>query len=359
MSSTYRLLGPILRKIPANLAHNLTIGALQNGIVPKFKGKFPSSLAVNIGHLAFDHPLGLAAGFDKNAQAINALAKTGHAHMEVGAVTPKPQKGNEQPTIFRDPDNKAIINRMGFNNHGLKSLLQNLERYQGDIPIGVNIGKNKTSTDPVHDYQMLAQNLAGKVDWLTINVSSPNTPGLRDLQNIDQLKEIITAVKHEVHTVLIKNNPQTHKPTLIMVKIAPDLSDNAIVDLAHLFQQEKIDAVITTNTTLDRPIYLRSSFAKEQGGLSGKPLYDISLHVQDVMASELKGAIPIIATGGIDTIQKTWERIAHGATLVQLYTAMIWEGPHLSARIAQGLATMLQEKNYDSIQQVIGSYLSK
>ncbi len=359
MSSSYRLLGPILRRMPANFAHNLTIGALQNGLVPRFKGKFPSSLNVKIGHLSFAHPIGLAAGFDKNAQAINALAKTGHAHMEVGAITPKAQEGNQQPTIFRDPHNKAIINRMGFNNHGLETLLQNLEKYQGSIPIGVNIGKNKTSADPISDYQMLAKNLAGKVDWLTINVSSPNTPGLRDLQNTDSLKDIIQAVKKEVHDVLLASDPQTHKPTLIMVKIAPDLNDHAVIDLAHLFQQEAIDAIITTNTTLDRPIYLRSSFAKEQGGLSGKPLYDLSLHVQDVMASELKGAIPIIATGGVDTTQKAWERIAHGATLVQLYTAMIWEGPHLSARIAQGLAAMLQEKGYDNIQQVMGSYLSE
>ncbi|MFV0431462.1 MAG: quinone-dependent dihydroorotate dehydrogenase [Alphaproteobacteria bacterium] len=350
MSLSYKITGPFIRMLSANQAHDIGLLGLKKGLVCPYKKPFDERLNINFKGLNFPHPIGLAPGFDKDAEAINPLAKTGLGHMEVGGVTPKPQSGNLRPTIFRSPKDQAIINRMGFNNKGLDVFLSNIKQYHASLPLGVNIGKNKTSEDAVADYQYLATHLANHVDWITINVSSPNTPGLRNLQEVSSLKTIIQTVKKEVQGA--------EKQPLIFVKIAPDLNENDLIDLAHLFKTEVIDAVVTTNTTISRPDSINRQFAKEQGGLSGRPLFDLSLHIQKVMATELKNSeVKIIGSGGIYDIGTAWQRIIYGASLLQIYSAMVWQGPYLAAEIAQDLSQKLVQEGFDNIKQAIGSAL--
>ncbi len=351
MELLYKITGPFIRKLPANQAHDFTIKGLKYApFIKAIKMPADSTLQIKWKDKIFAHPIGLAAGFDKNGEVINPLSKLGFAHMEVGAVTPKAQSGNPRPTIFREPVHQAIINRMGFNNKGLDVMEANLKAYKGAIPIGVNIGKNKTASDALGDYKILTQKLAAYVDWITINVSSPNTPGLRDLQNIESLAEIIQTVKKQVEN-------QQNRP-FILVKIAPDLNENDLVDLAHMFKKQKIDGVVTTNTTLSRPAILSEKFAKEAGGLSGRPLFDLSLHIQKIIATELKDTdIKIIGSGGIENIDTAWQRILYGASFIQIYTAMIWKGPYLAAHIAKQLSQKLQKEGVKNISEVIGTAL--
>lgn len=351
MDISYKILGPLIRRLPANKAHDVTIAGLKyHPFLYAHKRSEDSALKQEFKGRLFNHPIGLAPGFDKNAEVINPLAKLGFGHLEVGAVTPKAQAGNPRPTIFRSPSNQAIINRMGFNNKGLDVMKGNLKNYKGDLPIGVNIGKNKLSTDAIADYEILTQNLAAHVDWITINVSSPNTPGLRDLQNLKDLQAIIE--------VVIKSANQSPKKPLIFVKIAPDLNENDLVDLAHMFKKQNIDGVVTTNTTLSRPDILSPSFAGEAGGLSGRPLFDLSLNIQKIMAAELKGShIKIIGSGGIEDINTAWQRIIYGASFLQIYTAMIWKGPQLAAQLAEQLSQKLKQEGMSHISEAIGSAL--
>ncbi len=349
MDILYKITGPFIRKLSGNKAHDLAIVSLKySPFIMPVKQQFDSALQIKWKNKIFLHPIGLAPGFDKNAEVANSLAKLGFAHLEVGAATPEPQAGNPKPTIFRDAQSQAIINRMGFNNKGLAVIQQNLKNYKAHIPIGVNIGKNKMSIDALADYEILTQKLASYVDWITINVSSPNTPGLRDLQNIESLKEIIKTVQNQVKD--IQNRP------FILVKIAPDLNENDLVDLAQMFKNQKIDAVVTTNTTLSRPSFLSSDFSAEAGGLSGRPLFDLSFHVQKIMASELKDTdIKIIASGGIEDSDTAWQRIIYGASFLQIYTALIWKGPYLAAKMAKQLSKKLKQEGFEHISQAVGS----
>lgn len=350
MNMLYKLSGPFIRKLSGNQAHDFGIWSLKSGLVQPYQQEFDMRLSMNFKGLKIAHPIGLAPGFDKNAEAVNQLAEIGFGHIEVGAVTPKAQEGNPKPTIFRDEAHQAIINRMGFNNEGVEAFCQNISGYNHKIPIGVNIGKNKETQDAASDYMRLAASLADKVDWVTINVSSPNTPNLRNLQAIDSLRSIIDTVKNQIALI--------PSPPLLFVKIAPDLNAEDLVDLAALFKEEEIDAVVTTNTTISRPEGLEAEFAAEQGGLSGRPLFDLSLEVQKIMATELKGSnVAIIGSGGIYDVETAWQRIIYGASLLQLYTAMIWQGPYLAAEIAQGLTAKLDENGFDTISDAIGSAL--
>lgn len=348
MEIFYKITGPLIRKLPANWAHDLAIlGLKYNPFIGAAKIAQDKALQMEWKDKVFAHPIGLAPGFDKNAEVINALSQLGFAHMEVGAVTVKAQSGNPRPTIFREPAHKAIINRMGFNNKGLAAVECNLQSYKGGIPLGVNIGKNKITANARGDYSLLTQKLAAYVDWITINVSSPNTPGLRDLQNIESLAEIIQIVKEQVKNT--QNRP------FILVKIAPDLNENDLVDLAQMFKKQSVDGVVTTNTTLARPAGLSEKFAAQAGGLSGRPLFDLSLHVQKIIASELKNTpIKIIASGGIEDGETAWQRIIYGASFVQIYTAMIWKGPYLSAHIARQLSKKLQQEGIKHISDAVG-----
>lgn len=350
MNILYKLSGPFIRKLSGNQAHDFGIWSLKSGLVPPYQQSFNPRLAMDFKGLKMAHPIGLAPGFDKNAVAVNQLVNLGFGHIEVGAVTPKAQDGNPKPTIFRSESTQAIINRMGFNNKGIEEFCKNISGYNHQIPLGVNIGKNKETEDAANDYMRLAAGLADKVDWITINVSSPNTPNLRNLQEIDSLRGIIDTVKNQIALI--------PSPPLLFVKIAPDLNAEDLVELAVLFKEEAIDAVVTTNTTISRPSGLEPEFAAEQGGLSGKPLFDLSLEVQKIMATELKGSnVAIVGSGGVYDVETAWQRIIYGASLLQLYTAMIWQGPYLAAEIAQGLTAKLDENDFDTITDAIGSAL--
>ncbi len=313
----YRLAFNIFfKRIDPELAHEL--GAL----VIRMAGRLPKSKpnsSVEIRGMHFTNRIGMAAGFDKNAKLVRDLFKLGFGHVEIGTVTPKPQAGNPKPRLFRIPSLRALINRMGFNNHGAQEIanrLRKLRNSAGPLPvIGVNIGKNKLTepTQAAADYEFCAELLAPYADYLAVNVSSPNTPGLRDLQQIESLRPILTAVKNKSHG----------KP--VLVKIAPDLSDEDAVAIARLVDELDLAGVIATNTTITRP-QVDLPNLQEQGGLSGRPLADRSKEVLTLLRATLPRRI-IVSVGGVETAQDVQERLALGADLVQGYTGFVYFGP--------------------------------
>ncbi len=306
----------IFKRIDPELAHEL--GAL----VIRIAGWLPKSMSnssVEIHGMHFTNRIGMAAGFDKNAKLVRGLFKLGFGHVEIGTVTPKPQAGNPKPRLFRIPSLRALINRMGFNNDGAQEIanrLRKLRNSAGPLPvIGVNIGKNKLTepTQAAADYEFCAELLAPYADYLAVNVSSPNTPGLRDLQQIDSLRPILTAVK----------NKSLGKP--VLVKIAPDLLDEDAVAIARLVDELDLAGVIATNTTITRP-QLDLPNLQEQGGLSGRPLADRSKEVLTLLRATLPKRI-IVSVGGVETAQDVQERLELGADLVQGYTGFVYFGP--------------------------------
>lgn len=334
MSSFYKLARPALFKMDAEDAHSMTINALKTGLVPLCAAPTPH-LKQTVFGIEFPNPVGLAAGFDKNADVIAPMLKMGFGYVEVGTVTPKPQEGNPRPRIFRDPAHGAVINRMGFPNKGLAIFKSNLEAFRknhGMQPVvGVNIGMNKDQTDPAADYTLLISELANLASYLSVNISSPNTPGLRNLQDKEHLAPLLDT--------LIKTREATDndKYTPLLVKLAPDLNDDQQHDIAAVLKNSGIDGVILTNTTLARPDHLNDNFKAEKGGLSGAPLTDSSTTIIRNFNSELQGALPIIGIGGISSAKDAQDKISAGASLIQLYTGLIYEGPGLPAKICKGL----------------------
>ncbi|MEY3971927.1 MAG: hypothetical protein RLY84_320 [Actinomycetota bacterium] len=313
----YRLVFNIFfKRIDPELAHEL--GALVIRIAGWLPKLMPNS-TVEIQGMHFTNRIGMAAGFDKNAKLVRGLFKLGFGHVEIGTVTPKPQTGNPKPRLFRIPSLRALINRMGFNNDGAQEIanrLRKLRNSAGALPvIGVNIGKNKLTepTQAAADYEFCAEQLAPYADYVAVNVSSPNTPGLRDLQQIESLRPILTAVK----------NKSLGKP--VLVKIAPDLSDEDAVAIARLVDELDLAGVIATNTTTTRP-QVDLPNLQEQGGLSGRPLADRSKEVLTLLRATLPNRI-IVSVGGVETAQDVQERLALGADLVQGYTGFVYFGP--------------------------------
>jgi dihydroorotate dehydrogenase len=311
----------LLHKLPAETAHNLAIWALSNELVPSYT---PPAKEVKLFGLTFANPLGMAAGFDKNAKAIDGLFKLGFGFVEVGTVTPRPQKGNPKPRLFRLTPDSAIINRLGFNNLGIEEFLKNFARHKHQGIVGINIGANKDSADMMEDYMVLIEKTAPLADYITINISSPNTPGLRDLQKKEAVHVLLSKIKgiHE---------SQKRKPPLL-VKIAPDLEDDAVYAVAEVALQLGIDGIIATNTTIARPA-LKSANASQQGGLSGKPLTAKSTDVIKKIHSHTSGKLPIIGVGGVFNKQDYDDKIAAGASLVQVYTGLIYQGPNIVKNI--------------------------
>jgi dihydroorotate dehydrogenase len=328
----FPLLHPLLHALDAGTAHRLTIRALRHAplISPPPP---PAFLGVEAFGLRFAHPLGLAAGFDKNGEVPDQMLAQGLSFVEVGTVTPKPQDGNPRPRLFRLSDDEAVINRMGFNNEGHQALRRRLEarRQRGGI-VGVNIGANKDTSDRIGDYVQGFRAFADIASYLTVNISSPNTPGLRDLQAKAEL-EILLGRLNEARAGRIA-------PALL-VKIAPDLAFDALDDMAAVFLAMKVDGVIVSNTTLARPD-LRSPLAGEAGGLSGRPLFSLATRMLARLYLRLEGRIPLIGVGGIDNAEKAIAKIEAGATLLQLYSALVFKGPALITEIVSGLAEKLQ-----------------
>ena len=356
MKNLYKLVRPCVFKIAPETAHGMTIKAMKAGLVRSCCPNIDdAALGQRIFGLDFENPVGMAAGFDKNAEVIVPVLKLGFGFTEVGTVTPKPQGGNPRPRIFRDPSNEAVINRMGFPNGGVRIFKPNLDkarsnpaRPDGGI-IGVNIGMNKGQANPVEDYMELVKELADQADYMTVNISSPNTPGLRDLQEKDALSELLSKIMKTIRRV------GGDYPTPLLVKLAPDLNEKQQEEIAQTLMENQVSGVILTNTTLDRPDFLPEKFKTEKGGLSGAPLRDKSTDTIRSFYKLTKGKLPIIGVGGISTAKHAYDKIRAGASLVQVYTGMIYEGPDIANDINKGLLNLLDQDGFSNISQAIGA----
>lgn len=327
-------------------AHRLTIRMLKIGLGPKARIR-DKSLAVSVAGIDFPNPLGLAAGFDKDAEVPNAVLDLGFGFVEVGAVTPRPQFGNPRPRVFRLWKDDAVINRYGFNNDGLDVIARRLKRRRRKGVVGVNLGANKDSDDRVADYVTGVRGLAGLVDFYTVNISSPNTPGLRALQGKGALADLMKRV--------LVARDEAAPGTPVFLKIAPDLTEEDKADIAAVAKELMLDGLIVSNTTITRPDTLQSTRADEAGGLSGKPLFAPSTELLREFYRAIGGETPLIGVGGVSSPQDAYEKIRAGASLVQLYTAMVYEGPGLPARILRALPGFLKADGFETVTDAVGA----
>ncbi|XP_068111951.1 dihydroorotate dehydrogenase (quinone), mitochondrial isoform X2 [Hyperolius riggenbachi] len=336
---------PLLQKlISPELAHVFSVRFAALGLLPRCTQPDSPSLEMKVFGHRFRNPVGLAAGFDKHAEAVDGLFKIGFGFVEVGSVTPNPQEGNPKPRVFRLPQDQAVINRYGFNSHGIQAVLQRLaERKEKQrtltsegMPLGINLGKNKTSDDAAADYIKGVQELGPFADYLVINVSSPNTPGLRALQGREQLHHLLAKVMSARNSL-----PPNQRPALL-VKIAPDLSMQDKQDIASVVTELGVDGLIVTNTTISRPETLKDPQSCEIGGLSGAPLRQMATETVREMYALTSGMVPIIGVGGISCGRDALEKICAGASLVQLYTALMYQGPPVVAKVTRELEQLLR-----------------
>ena len=338
---------PLLRRLDPETAHDLAITALQCGLVGRDRTPASPRLAVRALGLDFANPIGIAAGFDKNARVIGPLAGLGVGFVEAGTVTPRPQAGNPKPRLFRLAEDRAVINRMGFNNLGLENFVRRLAAARpAGLPVGANVGINKEGADPERDYPALVAAVAPWCDYIVINVSSPNTPGLRDLQGEARLRAILDAVAAQVHT----------RPPLL-VKLAPDLAEAGLAGIVDTAVATGIDGLIVANTTLSRPPGLRSRHVREAGGLSGAPLRQLAQAAMAQVAHHAAGRLVLIGVGGIATGADILARMRAGAALVQVYTAFSYAGPALIPRLRQELLAAMDQQGFATIADAIGADL--
>ncbi len=334
----------LLRRLPAETAHDLTLALMARLKLAPRRLADPPVLRVQALGLSFPNPVGLAAGFDKNAALPDAMGKLGFGFVECGTVTPRPQAGNSKPRLFRLSEDRAVINRMGFNNGGMMLAAANLKRRTGQGIVGINIGANKDSEDRIADYRTAFAELAALADYVTVNISSPNTPGLRGLQNRDELTRLIG-------TVLETRGAAA---TPVLVKIAPDLDEAALDEIAAVALMSGIDGLIVSNTTIARPP-LKNAHAGETGGLSGAPLLVPSTKILRGVRQRTGNKLTLIGAGGIASGADAYAKIRAGASLVQLYSALVFEGPGLVARIKSELAECLTRDGYDSVSEAVGA----
>ena len=350
----YGLARNLLFKLDAEKAHNATIKLLKSGISPRLCPIKDPALKTTLWNKHFPNPIGLAAGFDKNAEVIGPMLGMGFGFVEVGTVTPKPQMGNPKPRVFRDINSQTVINRMGFPNAGANQFKENLLKYLDGRPrqnglVGLNIGMNKEQTDPEADYCHLIKMLAPFADYLTINISSPNTPGLRNLQEPENLEKLIQAVMAQ-RARTIKTDPPP-----ILIKLSPDLEEDQHENIAKVILNSGVDGLILTNTTLARPDSLPKSYSKEMGGLSGKLLKNRSTEIIRSFYQHTNGKVPIIGLGGVSTGKDAYEKIKAGASLVQLYTALVYQGPNVVQKINEQILHFLQKDGYNHISEAVGA----
>ena len=342
----FPILRPLLHGLDAEAAHDLTIRMLM--IAPRRAPPVSDSrLNIAVFGLSFANPLGLAAGFDKNAQVPDAMLAQGFGFVEVGTLTPRPQAGNPRPRLFRLTEDLAVINRMGFNNHGHAAALARLiaRKTLGGI-VGINLGANKDSTDRIADYVAGIKIFSGVADYLTVNISSPNTPGLRALQSRTELQGLLDRLNEA-------RGREARRPPMLL-KIAPDLRSDELEDIASCCGKAAVDGIIVSNTTLSRPA-LKSHHAKEQGGLSGAPLFVLSTSQLARLYLLTGGTIPLIGAGGIANAEHAWTKLLAGASLLQLYSALVYKGPGLVSEILQGLAGKLNKAGVSSLTAIVGS----
>jgi dihydroorotate dehydrogenase len=337
-----------LRALPAEAAHRATIRLARaaSALLPQ-KPADDRRLAVRALGLVFPNPIGLAAGFDKNAEVPHAMLKLGFGFVECGTVTPRPQTGNPRPRLFRLPEDRAVINRMGFNNDGTEAVAARLARRQRAGVVGLNIGANKDSLDRIADYRSAFARLTSLADYIAVNVSSPNTPGLRSLQSRDELERLLE--------VLAEERARLGLQTPLLLKIAPDLDDIAIDGVAEVALARGLQGIIATNTTIERPPGLHSLRAGETGGLSGVPLFARSTAVLKQLRRRTGNRLVLVGVGGVASGADAYAKVRAGASLVQLYTALVYEGPGLIARIKRDLLALLARDGFSSIEQAVGA----
>lgn len=348
----YALARPALRFISPESAHGLAISALKTGLMPAARGADDAILKVSLWGRDFPNPLGLAAGFDKHAEVLDALFGLGFGFVEAGSVTPRPQAGNARPRLFRLDEDEGVINRFGFNSEGLQPFTERLARRRGTGIVGVNLGKNKETEDAAEDYEQGIAATAAHADYLVCNLSSPNTPGLRALQAQSAMRALVerAITARDAATAAGKRPP-------LLVKIAPDLDDAALEDVCAVALGTGVDGVILGNTTISRPASLRSAHKDESGGLSGRPLFALSTERLRAFAKMTQGRIPLIGCGGVSSGADAYAKIRAGATLVQLYSALVFGGPGLVCAIKRDLAARLKADGFRSVAEAVGADL--
>lgn len=342
----FNLIRPAIFTLDPEKAHRLTIAALKSKPVLSLP-KHPDALGVELAGIRFPSPVGLAPGFDKDAEVPRAMLSMGFGSVEVGTLTPRPQVGNPKPRLFRLAEDEAVINRMGFNNAGQAAAIARLKRDAGRaLPgiLGINIGANKDSEDRIADYRAGVEAMAPYADYLTINISSPNTPGLRALQDESALTDLLDAA--------FEARGGSGPP--MFLKVAPDLEAADIDAISRIAIDKGLDALIVSNTTISRPD-LRSRHASEAGGLSGAPLRDLATQGLRDFRQATGGAMPLIGVGGIASAQHAWKRIKAGASLIQIYSAMVYEGPYLAQTINKGLVQLMKAEGFETIAEAVGS----
>ena len=350
MSLFYKLGTAAMRTLPAETAHNTTIKALAAGLGPLAMDVARPELATSVGGLNLPNPVGLAAGFDKNAQVPDAMLRAGFGFTECGTVTPRPQTGNPKPRLFRLTEDEAVINRMGFNNGGLDPFVKRLEARQNKPGIvGANLGANKDSDDRIADYLTGLTRLWGIPDYFTINISSPNTPGLRKLQGADEMDALLGRIA-ETRVELTK----TGGATPVFLKVAPDLDSSQIERIVEQALTFKMDALIVSNTTIARSETLQSVHKSEGGWLSGAPLFEASTKVLSEFHHASAGRIDLIGVGGIGNGAQAYAKIKAGAKAVQLYSALVYKGPQLVTEINRDLQTRLKADGFNTIADAVG-----
>jgi dihydroorotate dehydrogenase len=347
VADLYRLVRPLLRALPPEAAHRVTLAALAAGLGGRAAAD-PPILAQRVWDRDFPNPVGIAAGFDKDARAWKALLRRGFGFVEVGTVTPRPQPGNPKPRVFRLDEDGALINRLGFNSGGLDRVVARLRaRRRATGIVGVNIGRNRDSADAIADYVECLRHTAAVADYLVVNISSPNTPGLRDLQGRAALEALLAA--------LLKARRAEGVATPLLVKIAPDLSAGERADIAAVALASGIDGLVVANTTIARPPGLRGPHANEAGGLSGRPLFAPSTAVLAEMYRLTAGKLPLVGVGGVASATDAYAKIRAGASLVQLYTALVFTGPALLDDIKTGLAELVRRDGFASVGAAVGA----
>ena len=351
MSYIEALAGPLLRQLAPETAHHLALRVLEAG-----GGGAPGIepdplLATEVAGVSFRSPLGLAAGFDKDARAVPALGQIGFGHVEIGTVTPRPQPGNPRPRLFRLRAQEALINRLGFPSEGLDAVAARLANRPRDLVVGANVGCNRATSDPIEDITEGITRLGSLVDYVCVNVSSPNTPGLRDLQTgsaLDRLLERIHLAKREVEDA-------TGRPLPLFLKVAPDLSVPQVQDLAERLIRQPVHGLAVSNTTVARPPTLTGRHRGEAGGLSGRPLFEPSTRLLAALFRMLPRSITLIGVGGVSGATDAWRKIEAGAGLVQLYTGFVYQGTGLIRRIHTGLAKLVQDSGHPSLAAAVGT----
>ena len=359
MPDYYKFVRPFIFLLPPEAAHRLSIWSLKKNLIPDAKVYTDKALESEVFGLDFKNPVGLAAGFDKNAECIEELQRQNFGFVEVGTVTPQAQEGNNKPRIFRLRNKQANINRLGFNNEGIELFSQKLRQWkystlgEKEITLGANIGRNKNSPNNASDYVSCMERVYGLCDYLTINISSPNTSGLRELQKKEHLKKFLFDIVNRKNEITTK-----YKGKLpLVLKISPDETDESLENIAEICLELNIDGVIISNTTINDEVASANGFAekKPQGGISGKPLYALSTSKLEKFYRLTEGKIPIIGVGGIFSAEDAYNKIKKGASLIQVYTGFIYKGFGLVNEINKGLVELLKQDGFKSISEAIGA----